>query len=577
MELVYLWVEKYKNIKNQGFNFSPRFECKFFDEYETDENGKEKLKDNCKLEINPKKHKSIFPDNINITAIVGENGSGKSRLFEIIRNTFKNKILFNRDNKSFIIVKINNKIYQVNNAFGKINIPTNSIQIDEVIEGKKFKKFFLSDEFFIPESGYEKYKNDNISYFSQRFQDLLQLDKSFFNFLNKEYVFNKYQFTLDISQNINMKDLGIDEEGVYSVLSEDGIRYGQKPWHKFIIKILYFYMNKIEDNAEFSNEIEMKIWNQDFSFELIQEILQNQVFQTPTNIFSIDNIKSIMKWKMQYSDIFQSNIFSISEGIEKKLSNGLLKYLYEEGFLNCNFFNNNSKYNFTTLSSGEKEYIKYFTYNSHNLYRRRSFKNIVFLFDEIDNTFNPKWQKAIINDSMKWLEKMEQLINFDVHLLFTSHSPFILSDLPKENVIFLEKGIQKYPFKDKQTFGANIHTLLSDGFFMSDGLMGEFAKGRIEEIKKFYERFKRFEDKEKSKIKLKRLHKQQRIKLKKTYKRNKVKFEHIQSIIGEPFLQTVIKNYLDELELIFSSDKNRIDSEIKQLEAKINKLKNLKK
>ena len=29
MELVYLWVEEYKNIKNQGFNFSPRFKCEF--------------------------------------------------------------------------------------------------------------------------------------------------------------------------------------------------------------------------------------------------------------------------------------------------------------------------------------------------------------------------------------------------------------------------------------------------------------------------------------------------------------------------------------------------------------------
>jgi hypothetical protein len=29
MELVYLWVEDYKNIKKQGFNFSPRFECEF--------------------------------------------------------------------------------------------------------------------------------------------------------------------------------------------------------------------------------------------------------------------------------------------------------------------------------------------------------------------------------------------------------------------------------------------------------------------------------------------------------------------------------------------------------------------
>ena len=36
MELVYLWVEEYKNIKRQGFNFSPRFECRFYDEYEKD-------------------------------------------------------------------------------------------------------------------------------------------------------------------------------------------------------------------------------------------------------------------------------------------------------------------------------------------------------------------------------------------------------------------------------------------------------------------------------------------------------------------------------------------------------------
>ena len=32
MELVYLWVEEYKNIHNQGFNFSPRFECDYKDE-----------------------------------------------------------------------------------------------------------------------------------------------------------------------------------------------------------------------------------------------------------------------------------------------------------------------------------------------------------------------------------------------------------------------------------------------------------------------------------------------------------------------------------------------------------------
>jgi len=56
MELVYLWIENYKNIKNEGFNFSPRFECEFKAEYDEDE----KLKDNCELIIRPKEHLKNF-------------------------------------------------------------------------------------------------------------------------------------------------------------------------------------------------------------------------------------------------------------------------------------------------------------------------------------------------------------------------------------------------------------------------------------------------------------------------------------------------------------------------------------
>lgn len=75
MELVYLWVDGYKNIQKQGFNFSPRFTCKY------DEASKE-------LTIDKKEHVSIFPDNINVTAIVGENGSGKSSLLESLMDVF---------------------------------------------------------------------------------------------------------------------------------------------------------------------------------------------------------------------------------------------------------------------------------------------------------------------------------------------------------------------------------------------------------------------------------------------------------------------------------------------------------
>lgn len=80
----------------------------------------------------------------------------------------------------------------------------------------------------------------------------------------------------------------------------------------------------------------------------------------------------------------------------------------------------------------------------------------------------------MVNLIASFLSKIQ---NRTFHIIIASHAPFILSDLPNQNVIFLKKGQQVQVNID--TFGANIHTLLSHGFFMKDGLMGEFAKEKI--------------------------------------------------------------------------------------------------
>ena len=95
MELVYLWVEEYKNIKEQGFNFSPRFKCGF--------DGK-----NLTIDEN-KDYISIFPKNINVAAIVGENGSGKSNLSNILLSKICNMKKF-KNIKVFLIFFDGNKL-----------------------------------------------------------------------------------------------------------------------------------------------------------------------------------------------------------------------------------------------------------------------------------------------------------------------------------------------------------------------------------------------------------------------------------------------------------------------------------
>jgi len=109
MELVYLWVEDYKNIKKQGFNFSPRFKCHY------DETIKKHTIDENKDYV------SIFPENINVTAIVGENGSGKSSVLEFLAEIFRiehnknrNSIVDNKHIHNFSLVfKIKDKTYKI--------------------------------------------------------------------------------------------------------------------------------------------------------------------------------------------------------------------------------------------------------------------------------------------------------------------------------------------------------------------------------------------------------------------------------------------------------------------------------
>ena len=271
----------------------------------------------------------------------------------------------------------------------------------------------------------------------------------------------------------------------------------------------------------------------------------------------------------QSNTIFQSKIFTMKDKyLETIYKSELLNFMIENNILRCNFLNSKkNNCHFLELSSGEKLYLNVLTNFAYTLFRLLDDFNGIMLFDEIELSFHPNWQKKLLSSLIYIQNKISKNKKLYLHLIFTSHSPFILSVLPKENVIFLKDGKQENP-DIQQAFGANIHTLLSHGFFMKDGLMGEFAKGKINQIKEFYDENKNlkkedinFQDKQSD------------------YKLKKDTFRHIQSIIGEPFLKTIMGNYLDELELIFSDENDLINKELEALEERkkyLEKLKNAK-
>lgn len=132
-------------------------------------------------------------------------------------------------------------------------------------------------------------------------------------------------------------------------------------------------------------------------------------------------------------------------------------------------------------------------------------EHIVILIDEGELGFHPQWQREYLHSLLKNIPIIFRRVgektgkgtfnieHSNIQLIITSHSPMFLSDMPVSNVNFLKKekdesgliSTNLYYGSDSgisQTFGANIHDLLKDKFFLNKGFIGEFAKKWISDF-----------------------------------------------------------------------------------------------
>jgi hypothetical protein len=136
------------------------------------------------------------------------------------------------------------------------------------------------------------------------------------------------------------------------------------------------------------------------------------------------------------------------------------------------------------ISSGHKAYINLFA-NFHSVYRRLKKENLLISIDEGDLYFHPKWQTEFL---YKIIMILPRLLERDCQILITTHSPFLVSDLPKSNLLFVEKGmnsglsVMDNDTIEGETFGGNIGELYLDAFFMQGKLISHFAADKIQDI-----------------------------------------------------------------------------------------------
>lgn len=113
-------------------------------------------------------------------------------------------------------------------------------------------------------------------------------------------------------------------------------------------------------------------------------------------------------------------------------------------------------------------------------------RHVVLFLDEAETTLHPAWQRKLLYNLVWYVENFMR--GRYVHLIFASHSPLLASDVPLQNVILLcskerdvaMRGIQSMYEGQWNTFGANVFDLLRISFEMEDGVMGAWAKKKLD-------------------------------------------------------------------------------------------------
>ena len=84
-----------------------------------------------------------------------------------------------------------------------------------------------------------------------------------------------------------------------------------------------------------------------------------------------------------------------------------------------------------------------------------AYDQVCIVMEEVELYYHPEYQKSYLNYLLEQISRAGLSRLKSLNLVFVTHSPFILSDITRNDILCLENGVQvdlKF-----QTFGANIH------------------------------------------------------------------------------------------------------------------------
>jgi len=581
-ELCYVWINDFNNLQEEGFSFTGKYTFTY-----------NKEKGQIHTTVNSLYQPAFFmPTNwekgngvvTSVTALIGENGSGKSSIIEFFCNLLKlsddgaantvgdNLLIFEHQHRFFIycgqkVRRVNLKKgvnefnifldstdeefeYNFDSSFSHqlISMLYSTTWIDKVThsDAKEWELINLSNSYFFyhghfPPIVSDHYRNNSYVMIDYPNRHLSEDTKRQIFFLSEYKDWVKEEFDLRLCENVG---LSIVQKfttqtptfiNLFKILFERYTPENSADFAKLLFSSAsihsYVFTSSNNPNSpasgrNFTEELKNSIKENslcnaltefltDHPFNIVpekQSIMGSTIklndYKVPETIkllkfidkhFKLENFSFNKKQKDQLTDYKKNNFFNhIPFKINFDVTASFLElYLnHLESAVTPDYLH------FETLeySSGELSLLNLFSRIPHaqnhvmkdferfNRVRWTQTNDIILWIDEGESYLHPQWQKKLLGRLIGFIT--EVLKGKFVQIIITSHSPIFISDLPKENIVFLRRDKLTGTGKNVsdeiklQTFGSNIYSLYSDSFFINDGMIGDFAKGKISFITK---------------------------------------------------------------------------------------------
>ena len=478
MKLIALVIKQYDELfKNQIFNFSDEYKVSF--DFETNE---------LKIDKNPDYIENFYGESIyNISPIVGINGVGKSTILNLIGYYHRAEDQ-NKDINQFFCIYLdtNGKFY----LFGK-NFDLSSIIIKELATNK------------IDTSGYSGTpKNDNLIYLmnedrrpsgnyggsllldvhlaeSSRWYILNGIFEAYEELYSRGLVSSSYKFSFGVSK------YGIPEEYL-------------NDWEDrefFFCLVLKVIVNVCSEFKYCLSDKEIERYFIEGKYLSLFDKIKKEIEEKKDFIDSLVNFLNyleqfIHKYKIkEYSDSMKSRIVELGYG-EKNFDNRIeFERLYldyeelEKKALDLNYYGLRAIVEFYyNMSTGEVNILKVMSYVKW-LQLNSSQGTCQLVVDELESGMHLEWSRSLINFLVNYINEIDKMGGMKFQLIFTTHSPYMLSDIKPGNVIMIEKNQETGCSEGKilqNTFAKNIQEIMKENLI--DNIYGDFALAKIDSM-----------------------------------------------------------------------------------------------